>query len=71
MLFRSIKVLGALFGTTNNTKTRSEIIIFIRPQLIRNSVDARAVTEEFRERLQSMRGTRSIVKGEDLTSPTQ
>ena len=66
-----IKVLGALFGTTNNTKTRSEIIIFIRPQLIRNSVDGRAVTEEFRERLQSMKGTRSIVKGEQLTSPTQ
>jgi len=66
-----IKVLGALFGTTDNTKTRSEIIIFIRPQLIRNSVDARAVTQEFRERLQSMKGTRSFVKGEDLTSPTQ
>ena len=68
-----IKVLGALFGTTDNTKTRSEIIIFIRPQLIRNSGDARSVTQEFRERLQSMRGARSssIVKGEDLISPTQ
>ncbi len=61
-----IKVLGALFGSTDNTNTRSEIIIFIRPQLIRNSVDARAVTEEFREKLQSMKTTRSIVKGESL-----
>jgi general secretion pathway protein D len=62
-----------VFGTKDNTKTRSEIIIFIRPQLIRNSLDARSVTQEFRERLQSMRGTRSssIVKGEDLISPTQ
>jgi general secretion pathway protein D len=66
-----IKFLGALFGTTDSNKTRSEIIIFIRPQLIRNSVDARAVTQEFRERLQSMRGAGSIVKGEELTSPTQ
>jgi general secretion pathway protein D len=66
-----IKVLGALFGTTDSTKTRSEIIIFVRPQLIRNSIDARSVTEEFREKLQSMRGTRSIVKGEALISPTQ
>jgi general secretion pathway protein D len=66
-----IKFLGALFGTTDSTKTRSEIIIFIRPQLIRNGVDARAVTEEFRERLQSMRGTRSIVNGEGLFSPAQ
>jgi general secretion pathway protein D len=61
-----IKVLGALFGSTDNTNTRSEIIIFIRPQLIRNSVDARAVTEEFRDKLQSMKTTRSIVKGESL-----
>jgi len=61
-----IKVLGALFGNTDNTHTRSEIIIFIRPQLIRNSVDARAVTEEFREKLQSMKTTRSIVRGESL-----
>jgi general secretion pathway protein D len=66
-----IKFLGALFGTTDSNKTRSEIIIFIRPQLIRNSVDARSVTQEFRERLQSMRGAGSIVKGEDLISPTQ
>jgi general secretion pathway protein D len=63
-----IKVLGALFGNIDNTNTRSEIIIFIRPQLIRNSVDARAVTEEFREKLQSMKTTRSIVKGESLDS---
>jgi general secretion pathway protein D len=60
-----------LFGTTDSNKTRSEIIIFIRPQLIRNGVDARAVTEEFRERLQSMKGTRSIVNGEELFSPAQ
>jgi general secretion pathway protein D len=66
-----IKFLGALFGTTDSNKTRSEIIIFIRPQLIRNGVDARAVTEEFRERLQSMKGTRSIVNGEELFSPAQ
>jgi general secretion pathway protein D len=69
----NIPVLGAVFGTTDSNKTRSEIIIFIRPQLIRNSLDARSVTQEFRERLQSMRGARSssIVKGEDLISPTQ
>jgi hypothetical protein len=34
--------------------------------LIRNSVDARAVTEEFRERLQSMKTTRSVITGADV-----
>jgi len=52
---RNIKFLGDLFGSTTGTKQRSEIIIFIRPQVVRNGVDARAVTEEFREKLQTMR----------------
>jgi general secretion pathway protein D len=58
-----IKVLGGLFGDTNNSRKRTEIIIFIKPQLVRNSVDARAVTEEFRDRLQSMKNKPSIVNG--------
>jgi general secretion pathway protein D len=60
---REIKFIGDLFGNTSNTKTRSEIIIFIKTKLIQNPVDAGAVTEEFRERLQSMRGGRSVVDG--------
>lgn len=59
-----IKLLGGLFGTTNNSRSRSEIIVFVRPQLIRNSVDAHAVTQEFRDRLLSMKNTRSVLKGE-------
>jgi general secretion pathway protein D len=60
---REIKFLGDVFGNTSNTKSRSEIIIFIRTQLIRDSVDAGAVTEEFREKLQSMRTGRSVING--------
>ena len=60
---REIKFLGDVFGNTSNIKTRSEIIIFIKTQLIRNSVDASAVTEEFRDRLQTMRGGRSFIDG--------
>jgi len=64
-----IKYLGGLFSTTDGSRTRSEIIVFVRPQLIRNSMDARAVTQEFRDRLYSMRNTRSIVKGEETARP--
>ena len=60
---REIKFLGDLFGNTNNTKQRSEIIIFIRTRLLRNSIDAGAVTEEFRERLKNMRSTGGVVDG--------
>src|SRR6516162_6180598 len=66
----NIKFLGALFGNTDHTKQRSEIIIFIRPQLVRNSIDARGVTEEFRERLQSMKNTRSVITGSDVPTGT-
>lgn len=60
---REIKFLGDVFGNTSSTKTRSEIIIFIKTQVIRNGVDASAVTEEFRDRLQTMRGGRTVVDG--------
>jgi general secretion pathway protein D len=59
--------LGDLLGNINNTNTRTEIIIFIRPRLIRHSIDARAVTEEFRDKLTSMKKSgNSIVSGADV-----
>jgi general secretion pathway protein D len=62
-----IQFLGDLLGNTDNTKTRSEIIIFIRPQLIRNSVNARAVTQEFRDKLTTMKnGEGSMISGADV-----
>jgi general secretion pathway protein D len=64
-----IKFLGDLFGSTSNTKQRAEIIIFIKPRLIRDSLDARAVTEEFRERMNSTRGARSVVNGTGIATP--
>jgi general secretion pathway protein D len=51
-----IKYLGDLFGNTSKNKQRQEIVIFIKPQLIRNGVDARDVAEEFRRRLRAMHG---------------
>jgi general secretion pathway protein D len=60
---REIKFLGDIFGNTSATKSRSEIIIFIKTQLIRNTVEAGAVTEEFRDKLQSMRSGRSVING--------
>jgi general secretion pathway protein D len=60
---RDIKFLGDLLGNTTGTRQRSEIIIFIRTRLMRNSIDASSVTEEFREKLQLMRSARGVVEG--------
>jgi general secretion pathway protein D len=43
--------LGDAFGHQSNATTRTELIIFIRPQIIRNGSDAHIVAEELRSRL--------------------
>jgi general secretion pathway protein D len=49
-----IPVLGDLLGATSKGVRRTELIVFIRPQVIRNSRDARDVAEELRSRLRSL-----------------
>ena len=41
---------------------RTEIIIFIKPRIIANAADAQSVTEEFHDRLQTMRSSEPPVK---------
>ena len=43
--------LGALFSNTTGSAQRTELIIFIRPQIIRNGNDAGRIAEELRSRL--------------------
>jgi general secretion pathway protein D len=43
--------VGDLFSQQSGTKTRTELIIFIRPTVIRDPVDARMVAEELRAKL--------------------
>jgi len=47
--------IGAIFGTTTKSKMRTELIMLIRPQIIRNGADASMVAEELRSK---MRGGR-------------
>jgi general secretion pathway protein D len=63
-LLSDIEVIGNLFGTRSGQKVRTEIIMFIKPRLIRNSVDSRSVAEEFRSRLEMMRDGRPFVSDE-------
>jgi general secretion pathway protein D len=43
--------LGNLFSQNDNTTTRTELIIFIRPQIIRDGNDAHTIAEELRSKL--------------------
>jgi general secretion pathway protein D len=58
---QNLQYVGALFGNTSINKQRTEIIIFIRPRLIRSGYDAQSVAEEFRERLDLMRHTTPVI----------
>lgn len=51
---RDIPVLGALFGLTDNSDGRTELLVLITPRIVRNSEEARSVTAELRGRLRGL-----------------
>ena len=55
-ILNQLPFAGAAFGTTGKSNTRTELIIFIRPQIIRDGADASMVAEELRAK---MRGGRT------------
>lgn len=48
---QSIPGLGALFRSTSNSNTRTELMVLITPHVVNNVEKARAVTEELRRKL--------------------
>ena len=46
--------LGDLFGNKDNQFQRSELVVFIRPVIIRDGKDAQAVAEEYKTHLKAM-----------------
>lgn len=51
---RDIPVLGALFGVSDSSDGRTELLVLITPRIVRNSEEARAVTAELRGRLRGL-----------------
>ncbi len=43
--------VGALFSSTDNAAERTELVVFIRPVVVRNAGDAKALTDEYRGKL--------------------
>ncbi len=62
-ILQQIRGLGDLFSTTNDTKDRTEIIVFVKPRIIRSGYDAEDVAEEFRAGLSTMHTAPTIVSG--------
>jgi general secretion pathway protein D len=51
-----IPVIGpTLFGNINNQGTKTELIVLLRPQVVRSVDEGKAVTDELKAKLQSLR----------------
>jgi len=50
-ILSDLKTIGDLFSTNDKQVNRTELIVFIRPQIIRNGLDAQLVAEELRSKL--------------------
>jgi general secretion pathway protein D len=53
-VLHDLPIIGPLFGVTNNTARRTELLVVITPRVIRSPDQARAVTEELRLRLRGI-----------------
>jgi general secretion pathway protein D len=49
-----IPILGKLFGTTTNNKSRKEMIVLIKPTVIANADKAKVITDEYQSQFQSL-----------------
>jgi general secretion pathway protein D len=49
-----IPVIGGLFGRQTNDEQRTELIVLIKPRVLRTVDDGKAVTEELRAKIQTL-----------------
>ncbi|MDR2013804.1 MAG: type II secretion system secretin GspD, partial [Rhodanobacter sp.] len=57
-LISRVPVLGNLFGNTDTSKDRTELIVLITPRVISNSDEARQMTEDYSHQFESLRPLR-------------
>src|SRR5688572_14428626 len=51
----NLPVVGRLFGTTNDTTDRTELVMLITPHVVRNRDEAQVVTEAFKDKVNGVR----------------
>ena len=52
---RRLPVVGGLFGATVDDNRRTELVVLITPRAVRNVGEAKRITREFREKMESLR----------------
>jgi general secretion pathway protein D len=54
-LLSSIPLIGSLFGTTEKSRDRTELIVLITPRVVTNPDEAREMTQEYKQKFESLR----------------
>jgi general secretion pathway protein D len=49
-----IPILGRLFGSTDRSKDRTELIVLITPRVITNGEEAKQITDEYQQKFESL-----------------
>ncbi|MEO5811866.1 MAG: type II secretion system secretin GspD [Rhodanobacter sp.] len=49
-----VPVIGRLFGNTNRSRNRTELIVLITPRVIRGGEDAKRITDDYQEKFESL-----------------
>jgi general secretion pathway protein D len=65
-LLSSIPIIGGLFGVEGHIDNRTELIVLITPRVLKNTLDASAITDEYRKRLT---GLEDLMKSTGLQRP--
>jgi general secretion pathway protein D len=61
--FYKIPVIGWIFGSRDDTVSRTELLIFITPRVIRNVEEGIQLSRDFEERVQQLKGRMGEVEG--------
>lgn len=68
-LISKVPVLRNLFGATNETTNRTELIVLITPRVINNSDEARQVTEDYVKQFESLTPLRAKQTSSQQSTP--
>ncbi|MCJ2085264.1 type II secretion system secretin GspD [Methylobacterium sp. E-005] len=64
-----LPLIGPAFRNRSDLRTRTELIVFIRPKVIRGTVEADRIAEDFRQQLKAMMPVRPVLPPPTLAAP--
>ena len=70
-LLSSIPLVGGLFGSTDKSRHRTELIILITPRVLTNPEEAREMTQEYQQKFESLKPLHAKGATEPVQTPAQ